>query len=83
MSAIRLIMSANVSLLSSDASEIITMLGHVLSAHSIARWEASLPMSLIKYQYFTADALSVNIFPINCEYTLDAVSKPIDVWINF
>jgi hypothetical protein len=35
----------------------------------------------MKYQYLTAEALSVSMLPISYEYTLDAVSKPIDVEI--
>ena len=56
------------------------MLGEVLKAHSAAKCDGSLPISLMKYQYLMAEALSVSMFPISCEYTLEAVSKPIAVW---
>jgi len=37
-------------------------------------------MSLIKYQYLIADALSVSMLPISWEYTFAAVSKPREHW---
>jgi len=55
------------------------MFGDVFNAHSSARCDDSFPMTRMKYQYFTADALSVSIFPTSYEYTFEAVSKPIDV----
>jgi len=70
-------MSYKVSFALFDSSETMTMLGQVLRAHSRARWEGSLPISLMKYQYLTAEALSVNMLPISCEYTFEALSKPI------
>ncbi len=51
--------------------------GWVYKAHSKTKCDGSLPISLIKYQYFLAEAASVILFPINYEYNLDAVSNPI------
>lgn len=48
-------------------------------AHSNAKCDGSLPISLMKYQYLMAEAESVNMLPISYEYTFEAVSKPIDV----
>jgi len=56
-----------VCLRSLHSSETITILGDVLSAHSSAKWDDSLPMTLIKYQYLTAEALSVSMLPTNYE----------------
>ena len=66
-SAILFTISGRVSPLYEDSSEIIVRLGWVLRAHSIAKWDGSFPINLIKYQYLLADALSVSIFPISYE----------------
>ena len=78
-SAILLTMSGRVSPLYEDSSEMIVRFGWVLSAHSMAKWEGSFPINLIKYQYLEAEALSVSMFPINWEYTFEAVSNPSEV----
>lgn len=65
ISLILLTISTKVSLLNAHSSEIMTTLGWVYKAHSRAKWEGSLPINLMKYQYFIAEALSVSIFPTN------------------
>jgi hypothetical protein len=74
-----LTISLIVSRLSLHSSDTITIFGEVFRAHSSAKWDDSFPITLMKYQYLTAEALSVSMLPTNCEYTFDAVSKPIDV----
>ena len=78
----RLTTSGSVSPLKAHSSEMMTIFGWVLRAHSRAKCEGPLPMSLIKYQYLIAEALSVSMFPISWEYTLEAVSNPNVVWRN-
>jgi len=60
-------MSGKVSPRLAASSDIITIFGYVYKAHSRARWEGSFPISLMKYQYFVAEALSVSILPISWE----------------
>ena len=57
-------------------------LGCVSRAHSRAMWEALLPISLMKCQYFLALFASLSIFPISSEYVLVAVSKPKEISIS-
>ena len=67
VSQILLTISFKVSLRLLHSSDTITMLGDVLRAHSNAKCDGSYPISLIKYQYLTAEALSVSMFPISWE----------------
>ena len=47
------------------SSDIKVILGWVYMAHSKTKWEGSLPINLMKYQYLTAEAASIILFPIN------------------
>ena len=75
-SAISLTTSYKVKPLSLISSLISTTLGWVYNAHSNTRWDGSLPINLMKYQYLTADAASIIILPISYEYVLAALSNP-------